>query len=123
MPEAIQDGGELPDSALGKIDKAQSSIQELSKACVAELAKMKAHKDNSLIKQSYEMLADYLGQLRKHDANLENIKLMGTDEEGGKASCEGVLRYLSKAAGTLEAAFKHVSACQGLIKGVEASLT
>ena len=86
---SLTDG--LPDSALEKVSMAQLALTKLMKAVVGIISSLKAHRNDHLISQAYQHLADDLSALKTSDAILEGIVVLGVMPDKSTAGCSAVL--------------------------------
>ena len=64
-------------------------------------------------------LGEHLSKVRSVEGKLENVLVLGTDDEGNTATCQTVLKMLGSTAGLLEETFHHMKSCSGLMRGMK----
>ena len=64
-------------------------------------------------------MGEYLCKVRSVTGKLENVLVLGTDDEGNTATCQTVLKMLGSTAGLLEETFHHMKSCSGLMRGMK----
>lgn len=112
-------GEPLPDSAIEKVSVALSSTSKMVMSMSKTITSMRGHLSHPMVKSGYDKLTKQLAKLKSFSSNLDNVKLMGTFDDGSSATCKTVLEMLGELAAVMEESLTDMQANAGLIAGLK----